>query len=139
MIPYFLMYERTARLPLKEEVLSRSTLLDRVITMVHKLPIFRESARIAIKRAQEKMRQDYPIQQSIKFQVGDQVLYDDSPNYHTKLEKKWISPWTIMEVLYNGTYKVANHMGVQKQPINGDHLKMYYKRNDPQVVISELI
>ncbi len=92
MIPYFLMYGRTARLPLEKEELSRNTLLDRVITMVHKLPIFRESIRIAIKRAQEKMRQDYSVQQSTKFQVGDQVLYDDSPNYHTKLEKKWIGP-----------------------------------------------
>ncbi len=137
--PYFLMYERTARLPLEGEVLSRNTLLDRVITMVHKLPIFRESARIAIKRAQEKIRQNYSVQQSTKFQVRDQVLYDNSPNYHTKLEKKWIGPWTVMEVLYNGTYKVADHMGVRKQPINGDHLKMYYKRNDLQVVISELI
>ncbi len=106
------MYGRTARLPLEEEVLSRNTLLDRVIMMVHKLPIFRESARIAIKRAQEKMRLDYPVQQSTKFQVGDQVLYDDSPNYYTKLEKKWIGPWTIMEVLYNGMYKVADHMGI---------------------------
>ena len=139
MTPYFLMYGRTTRLPLDEEVLSRNTLLDRVITMVHKIPIFRESARIAIKRAQEKMRQDYPVQQSTKFQVGDQVLYDDSPNYHTKLEKKWIGLWTVMEVLYNRTYKVADHMGVRKQPINGDHLKMYYRRNDPYVVISELI
>ncbi len=56
---YFLIYERTARLPLEEEELSRNTLLDRVIMMVHKLPIFRESARI--KRAQEKMRQDYSV------------------------------------------------------------------------------
>jgi len=55
-IPYFLMYERTARLPIEGEVLSRNTLLDRIITLVHKLPIFRESVKIAIKRAQEKMR-----------------------------------------------------------------------------------
>ena len=58
------------------------------------------------------MRLDYPVQQNTKFQVRDQVLYDDSPNYHTKLEKKWIGPWTVMEVLYNGTYKVVDHMGV---------------------------
>ncbi len=139
MTPYFLMYGRTAKLPLEEEVLSKNTLLDRVITMIHKLPIFRESARIAIKRAQEKMRHEYPVQQSTKFQVGDQVLYDDSPNYHTKLEKKWVGPWTIIEVLYNGTYKVADHMGVRKQPINGDHLKEYHERTEPRVIISELI
>jgi len=62
MTPYFLIYGRTARLPIEGEVLSRDTLLDRVITLVHKLPIFRENAKIAIKRAQEKMRQDYLIQ-----------------------------------------------------------------------------
>ena len=56
MTPYFLMYGRTARLPLNEEVLSRNTLLDRVITLVHKLPIFKENVRIVIKRAQKKMR-----------------------------------------------------------------------------------
>ena len=31
-----------------------------------------------------------------------------------KLKKKWIRPWTVMEVLYNRTYKVADHMGVRK-------------------------
>jgi len=51
MTPYFLIYGRTARLSIEGKVLSRSTLLDRVITLVHKLPIFRESAKIAIKRA----------------------------------------------------------------------------------------
>ncbi len=51
MTPYFLMYGRTARLPIEREVLSRDILLDRVITLVHKLSIFRESAKIAIKRA----------------------------------------------------------------------------------------
>src|SRR6266542_6813062 len=56
MTSYFLTYGRTARLSLEEEVLSRNTLLDRIITMIHKLPIFRESAKVAIKRTQEKMR-----------------------------------------------------------------------------------
>src|SRR6266498_5922938 len=51
MTPYFLIYGRIARLPLEEEVFSRNILLDRVITMVHKLPIFRKSVRIAIKKA----------------------------------------------------------------------------------------
>jgi len=51
MIPYFLIYGRTARLPIEREVFSKSTLLDRVIIFIHKLPLFRENARIAIKRA----------------------------------------------------------------------------------------
>ena len=56
-----------------------------------------------------------------------------------KLEKKWIGSWTIMEVLYNKTYKVADHIGVRKQPINGDHLKGYHERTESRVIISELI
>src|SRR6266540_840300 len=51
MTPYFLIYGRIARLPIEGEVLSRNTLLDRVITLVHKLSIFRENAKTAIKRA----------------------------------------------------------------------------------------
>ncbi len=51
MISYFLMYSRIARLPIKGEVFNKSTLLDRIITLIHKLPLFRKSARIAIKRA----------------------------------------------------------------------------------------
>src|SRR6266540_3704770 len=62
MIPYFLIYGRIVRLPIKGEVCSRSTLLDRVITLVHKLLLFRESVKIAIKRVQEKIRQNYPVQ-----------------------------------------------------------------------------
>jgi len=132
------MYGRIARLPIEGEVLNKDILLDSVITLIYKLPIFRKGIRIAIKRAQEKIRQDYPVQQSTKFQVGDQVLYNNSPNYHTKLEKKWIGPWIVMKVLYNRTYKVADHMGIQKQPINGDHPKMYYVRTNPQVVIENI-
>ena len=56
MTSYFLMYSRIARLLIEEGVLSKNTLLDRVITLIHKLLLFKESARIAIKRAQKKMR-----------------------------------------------------------------------------------
>ncbi len=56
MTSYFLMYGWTARLSIEGKVLSRSTLLNRVITLVHKLLIFRENVKIAIKRVQEKMK-----------------------------------------------------------------------------------
>ncbi len=45
------MYNKIARLPIKGKMLNKSILLDRVITLVYKLLLFRESARIAIKRA----------------------------------------------------------------------------------------
>ena len=56
MTPYFLIYDRTARLPIEEKVLNKSMLLDRVITLIYKLPLFRENAKIAIKKAQKKIR-----------------------------------------------------------------------------------
>jgi len=58
---YFLIYGRTVRLSIKGEILNKSTLLDRVITLVHKLSLFKESARITIKRTQEKIKQDYSV------------------------------------------------------------------------------
>ena len=61
MILYFLIYGRIARLPIEEEMLNKSILLDRVIILIYKLPLFRESVRIAIKRAQEKIKQDYLV------------------------------------------------------------------------------
>ncbi len=56
-----------------------------------------------------------------------------------KLKKKWVGSWTIMKVLYNGTYKVADHMDVRKQPINEDYLKMYHIQVESQMVIQKLI
>ncbi len=34
------------------------------------------------------MKHDYPIQQTKEFAIRDQILYDDSSNYHSKLEPK---------------------------------------------------
>ncbi len=48
---YFLIYGRIARLPIEWKVFSKNILLDRVITLIHKLLLFRESAKITIKRA----------------------------------------------------------------------------------------
>ncbi len=48
--PYYLMFKRDPKLPIKEIMLSRNSILDRVIELIHKIPIFRESAKIAINR-----------------------------------------------------------------------------------------
>ncbi len=44
------MYGRIARLPIKGEVLNKNILLDRVITLIYKILLFRENAEISIKR-----------------------------------------------------------------------------------------
>jgi len=111
--PYYLMFGRDLKLPIKEVMPTEKSILDRVIELIHKVPIIRESAKVAIKRAQQKMKHDYPVQQIKEFAIGDQVLYNDSPNYHGKLEPKWVGPWTVVRVLYNGTYKIADHVGVR--------------------------
>ncbi len=71
------------------------------------------------------MKANYPVYQIKEFTVGDQILYDDSLNYHRKLDTKWVGPWTIVGILYHKTYKVVNYMRIQVQLINSDHLKLY--------------
>ncbi len=49
--PYYLMFRRNPALPIKEAILSEKTILDRVIKLIYKVPIFRESAKVVINRA----------------------------------------------------------------------------------------
>ena len=51
MMPYYLIFGRNPKLPIKEITLSEKTILDRIIELIHKIPIFRKSARVAINRA----------------------------------------------------------------------------------------
>ncbi len=61
MTPYYLMFERDSKLPIKEATLLRKTILDWVIELNYKVPIFRKSAKIAINRAQQKMKANYQV------------------------------------------------------------------------------
>ncbi len=45
------MFRRDPRLPIKEAILSKRTILDRVIKLIHKISIFKKSAKVAINRA----------------------------------------------------------------------------------------
>src|SRR6266498_5963033 len=94
--PYYLMFGRDLKLPIKEVKSTEKSILDRVIELIHQVLMIRESAKVTIKRAQQRMKHDYPVQQTKAFAIRDQVLYDDSPNYHSKLESKWVGPWTVV-------------------------------------------
>ena len=48
---YYLMFERDLKLPIKKITLSEKIILDRVIDLIHKISIFRESMKVTINRA----------------------------------------------------------------------------------------
>jgi len=48
---YYLMFRRDPKLPLKEVMPIEKSILDRVIKLIHQVPMIRESVKIAIQRA----------------------------------------------------------------------------------------
>jgi len=51
-MPYYLIFGRDLKLHIREDMLSKKTILDRVIELIYKVPIFRESAKAAINKVQ---------------------------------------------------------------------------------------
>jgi len=50
LILYYLIFGRNPKLPIKKAMLSNKTVLDRIIKLIHKVPIFKESVKVAINR-----------------------------------------------------------------------------------------
>ena len=66
-------------------------MIDRLLDMIDKVPQLRQSAKIAIKRSQEKLARNYVIWHPYQFQKGEKVLYYDkakTAQHHTKLEPR---------------------------------------------------
>ena len=85
MTSYYLIFRRDPKLSIKEVMLTYKTMLKRIIELIHKVSIFRKSAKVAINKIQQKMKTNYQMQQIKEFVVEDQVLYNDNPKYYTKL------------------------------------------------------
>ena len=51
MISFYLMFRRNPKLPIKKTMISKETILKRVIELIYKVPIFRKSVKIAINKA----------------------------------------------------------------------------------------
>src|SRR6266542_7114861 len=62
LILYYLMFGRDLKLPIKEIMPTEKSILNRVIELIHQVPMIRESAKVAIKKIQQKMKRDYPVQ-----------------------------------------------------------------------------
>jgi len=61
MILYYLIFRRNLKLPIKEAILSKKIMLDRVIELIHKVLIFRENAKVAINRVQQNIKANYQV------------------------------------------------------------------------------
>ena len=48
---YYLMFGRDLKLPIKEVTLTEKSIFDRIIELIHKVLMIRESAKVTIKRA----------------------------------------------------------------------------------------
>ena len=109
--------------------------------MADGMPRLRDQAKMAIRRAQEKMKNAYPVQMTKQsFKIGDKVtMYWKPAETQGKFVPRRQGPYDIIGVLDNRTYKLADEKGVLKAPINGDLLKLYkdYSWMEPVVVIDQ--
>jgi Integrase core domain len=142
--PFYLVYGRTAKFPLKRGLeIAETNLLTRLFTLVDELPIIRGQTQSRIQRQQIKQKEyhDRRIVKPIVYEIGNKVLLYDAAKQtsHTgKLDPKWKGPYYIHDLLYPGVYKLRTLDGnVLRAPINGSLLKMYYERTSwvPQITI----
>src|SRR6266540_1025381 len=110
-----------------------------MMQIVKGLPRLHDCAKIAIKRAQQLMKNAYPVKSTKQiFKIGDQVTIWWTP---ARTQGKFVSQrkglYEIVAILGSGTYKLADERETLKALINGDLLKLYksYEFLEPIVVI----
>ena len=109
--------------------------------MAEGMPRLRDRAKMAIRCAQIKMKNAYPVQVTKQnYKIGDKVtMYWKLAETQEKFVLRRRGPYDIVDILGNRTYKLADEKGVLKAPINGDLLKLYkdYSWMEPVVVIEQ--
>ena len=137
--PFYLTYGRGTTWPNEET--NGITLKERVETLMEELPIKRNEAHQKVKIGKEKMIANYSPKDPHQFKVGDKVWYYNAAKekqYSDKLEPKMGEPMIIEDVLLNGSYRIGNHVGTLKTPINGDKLSRRYDRLNMEPIIVDL-
>ena len=131
--PFYLVYGRSANLPVDNEDNANESLDDRITQLVDNVPQIREKAQqqIALSQQKQKLRYDKKIKKEIKFQIGDKVLCyiaAKALSHSGKLEPKWKGPYYIHNTLPNDAYKIRTMDGqVLKTPLNSLLLKEYHE------------
>src|SRR6266498_5029674 len=111
-----------------------------MMQIVKELPRLRDRAKMAIERAQQSMKNAYPVKSTKqKFKIGDQVTMWWTPAQTQEKFVPWRKgPYEVVAILSNRTYKLADKRETLKAPINGDLLRLYkgYEFLKPIVVIA---
>src|SRR6266542_4613273 len=98
-----------------------------MMQIVEGLPRLRDRTKMAIKRAQQSMKNAYPVKSTKQtFKMEDQVTMWWTP---TRTQGKFVprhkGSYEIVAILENSIYKLADEYGTLKAPINRDLLKLY--------------
>ncbi len=137
-IPFLLVYDREAILPIDE--LYDLRMRDRMMQIVEEVSHIREEAWHMIQHSQQCMIENDPKKEKL-FQIREEVLYHDvtkEKHYSSKLKEKWKGPYTINIILLNRLYKIADQYRVLRTPVNSDRLKSYDQWNIELIVVIEV-
>jgi hypothetical protein len=150
--PFYLLYGRTATLPLeftrptyqlvnKPDTQNLSTeILQRTTILQGKLKQAQETAQTNICTAQDLYKQQHDARSGNslfpRFKIGDQVLRfraEKATSMSHKLAPSFDGPYYIHQVNNNGTYKLRRPSGQKlKKLVHGNLLKLYKPPHKPQ-------
>jgi len=133
--PFMIVYGIQPQFP--ADYFQPQNLWDRMMQIVEGLSRLHDRAKIAIKRAQQSMKNAYSVKSTKqRFKIGDQVTMWWTP---TRTQGKFVprhkGSYEIVAILENSIYKLADEHGILKVPINGDLLKFYKGYNFLELII----
>ena len=147
--PFYLVNGRQARLPVELMVDSTITtekelpeaLLERTFHIMERMDSDIEKVKARVQEKQKERKKRYDEKGiSEKLKIGDKVLVEQTQlrnNMSAKLEKQWIGPYYVHNVLDKNVYKLRHMEGRLVQGvIHGNRLKLYHEQPlEPMVLI----